>query len=252
LEIINALKLLQKWKDKLDKDENIKSIVCNGRTDYLIGGRELERTCQAVRIIKPEAAVKAYRQMLLYYGVKTLVEYDVDVSPGTDTSMTAPYSMAAPYSMVWENLGGQLVPADKVRNLTVEIKSGEIKSWGEVHEQYKIFQSEYPKEKTFNALQVLRYLITGDEKSNVILNEKTWNDFFDEALRIRAYIEEQVCKTKQKDYDDPYRMITYNSTPERDAVLGKPEENQFVLTAKEDSKKFAAAVTRARRKIMGS
>ena len=55
---------------------------------------------------------------------------------------------------------------------------------------------------------------------------------------IRRYIEEQVFTTKIKDYDNQFRLVTYNSEEERDAILGCVEDNSFIEESKQISLDF--------------
>ncbi|GHV83863.1 hypothetical protein AGMMS50212_12030 [Spirochaetia bacterium] len=228
-EIINALSLLDTWASQTDNYDRV-----------LAPGRTLERSEQAVRVVKVHAGAAAYRQMLCYYAVKTLTNYlkanktafNVFQSENKDS-----------VSFEWENLGGQLVPKAKVEALCDAIRNGALKSWKDIHGEYERLYAEYPHDKAHNALQVLRFL--NGSYDTPVSNDK-WNEFLDEALRIRSYIEDQVYKTKLKDYSDPFRNITYSNDEERDAVLGRLDKNQFVLAAREESRLFAASVQACR------
>jgi hypothetical protein len=50
-------------------------------------------------------------------------------------------------------------------------------------------------------------------------------------------IKNQVFETKEKDYNHPYRDITYRDNNERDIVLGAVEENPFITESSNKTKK---------------
>jgi hypothetical protein len=231
-EIIRALGLLETWAGGVPQE---------GR-ELIVRGRVLERSDLGVKILKPAQGYRAYRDMLLYYGVKTLLEYFASggLGPESFPRFQAAHPEAA--SMEWLNLGGQLVPEAKARALRESIRAGGLNSWPEIHRQYDRFWEEYPLDKALNALQALRFL----EGSEAPIGPRRWNGLLDKALELSRYIEEEVYRTKLKDYDDPFRAITYRNQEERDAVLGPLEKNPFVAAARESAKTFAALIAAAR------
>jgi hypothetical protein len=243
-EIISALNLLEKWGVKDAHGESI-----------FVPERTIEKSGQPVRIIKPEDGVQSYREMLLYYGVKTLLEYFDDTEGGEhsddednakigvrpDSFLQFQEEHREQESFDWVNLGGQLAPKSRVESLIADIVSEKLSTWEAVHAEYDWFWEQYPLDKALNALQVLRYL----EGSPLVTPER-WTAMLDETLRIRRFIEEQVYKTNRKDYSDPFRNITYRNAAERDAVLGKLEDNSFVESARAETKRIETLIAKAR------
>ncbi|MDR3283682.1 MAG: DUF4954 family protein [Treponema sp.] len=226
-EIIRGLDLLARWEEE-------------GGT-----GRALERSRQPVRILKAEQGRAAYREMLAYYAVKTLAEY-IAQTGAPFLSFQAAHPEAA--SLAWVNLGGQLAPEGKADALRQAVREGRLASWAAIHAEYEQFRREYSLDRALNALQVLRFLQTGKAGAagaEAVVTAAQWKAYLDEGARLRRYIEEQVYKTKNKDYADPFRNITYRNAQERDAVLGRMEENAFVKTVKEESGKFFETLLKA-------
>ena len=203
-----------------------------------VAGEMMEKGRRPARILKPAEGWRAYREMLLYYGVKTVAEFLAACGISYEY-----FAAQCPrgVSLNWENMGGQLVPQEKADALRSCIRQGLVSSWEEIHEQYDAWQAEYPKDKAENAYAVLRVL-AGEES----ISAQKWNAFIEDAKRIRLYIEEQVRVTKKKDYDNPYRMITYRNEAERDAVLGKLEDNPFIAAAKEETARLFAVLDAAK------
>jgi hypothetical protein len=211
-EIVRALGLLEEWVEKWGGSDTERLHAGEDFT-LLVGGRTLERSPQPVRIIKPGSAYVAYREMLTWYAVTTLQEYGAGM--GFDAIDALQQQHPESVSLAWVNLGGQLVPEAKVDALREGVREGRLTTWQAIHGEYERFAAEYPLDKALNALQVLRYLI-----DTPVITQQQWRDFTAEALRIKAYIAEQVYRTKLKDFTDPFRAITYRNKAEQEAVLG--------------------------------
>jgi NDP-sugar pyrophosphorylase family protein len=247
-EIIRALTLMEGWVREAGY-QSLRDLP--PQAPVWVAKRTLERSNQPVRIIKARQGLKAYREMLLYYGVKTLVDFfslpQGDRGYGDFLGLQSAHPEAVPLD--WVNLGGQLVMEPKVDALRAAIREGECASWDQIHRAYDRFLLEYPVDKALNALQVLRFLQSGNPAataSETSITKEHWNNLLDEGLRIRGYIEEQVYKTKLKDYLDPFRQSTYRNKAEQDAVLGHIDANLFVQEVRAESRIFLARVEAAR------
>ncbi len=255
-EMIDALVLLERWTGKAwyqSREDHpvlpsIDVLEQKGRelitkspetvAGLFVRGENMERSKRPVKILKVVESWKAYRNMLLYYGVKTVAAY------------LAGYGIHYEYfaaqvpekvSFSWVNLGGQLVPEERVDGLRAGIRASHFNTWTEIHDQYEVFWNSYPRDKAEHAYAVLRHL-TGEKN----LSPQQWNGLLGNAAEIRTYIEEQVYITKEKDYRNPYRELTYRSLAERDIVLGRMEENSFIKIAKQETQEFLALLQKAR------
>ncbi|MDR1955923.1 MAG: DUF4954 family protein [Treponema sp.] len=244
-EIIRGLKILDQWVIQAGYP-SLRDLP--EQVPLWAPERTVERSNRPVRIIKALQGARAYREMLLYYGVKTLIEFfalppagSSEAGPGDWDFLRfqAAYPEAA--SLEWVNLGGQLVSEPKLAALQEAVREGELTSWDHIHAVYERLWEAYPLDKALNALQVLRFLQTGDGRAaapDTVITREEWNSLLDTGVRIRRFIEDQVYKTKLKDYTDPFRNITYRNAAERDAVLGTIDANPFVQTVKAESKTF--------------
>ena len=225
-EIIRAIGLLELWAGKTcavfqNDDQQRRAgaeLLESGAAEGLsleVGEQTLERSRQSVRVVKPAAARRAYREMLLYYAVTTL---EAAGFAGEEAESVPSGGAVA----LWENFGGQLVPAAKADALRAAVREGRLASWEAVHAEYDRFWAEYPADKAENALQVLRFL------TGAAVEAEDWERAVREAARIREYIDREIYRTKEKDYTDPFRNITYRGEAERDAVLGRLDDNPFI------------------------
>lgn len=253
-EILYGMKMLERWTGKawftkngafIHSDEECelkgKELLTSSPETVgtlFVSGEMMERGKRPVRILKTARAWNSYRDMLLFYGVKTIAGY-LD-KYGIHYEYFAA-QVPAQVNLAWINMGGQLVPEEKADALRASIRQGLLPSWNEIHSQYDVWWNAYPRDKAENAYEVLRKL-TGVRN----ITAEMWNDLIDSAKDIRKYIEEQVLLTKKKDYDNPYRLTTYRNTGERDAVIGKLEDNKFIGTAKEETREFIDMLDRVR------
>jgi len=255
-EMIDALALLERWTGKAwyVSEGSGDSIPCDatleakGRelivgspdvvSELFVAGEMMERGPRQVRILKVVESWHAYRQMLLYYAVRTIARYlsDYGIHYGFFQAR-----VPETVSLKWVNMGGQLVPEEKVDALRAGIRTGLFNTWADIHSQYDQWWGEYPIDRANNAYAVLRFLT----KLQTVSGED-WDGLLDEALAIRQYVEEQVYVTKEKDYSNAFRGITYRNEAERDAVLGRVDDNAFIQIARMETQEFNEMIEKVR------
>lgn len=199
------------FKNKTDKFDN-SPIYCFG----------VEKSKKPVKLLKPQAGYNAYWDMLIYYGIREIIEYCYD----NNLSFVSFEKKAKDENQFldWENIGGQLVPRFRLEELFKKIENDEYKSWNEVHDVYDKWWSLYNEDKAKHALKMLHLALNKQE-----LTIEDWNYLTNHLIKTRKYIDIEVKKTKEKDYNDNFRQITYSNTLERDEVIGRIEENSFVI-----------------------
>ncbi len=235
---------------------NEKPEVVRGLTVY---GEGLENSKRPVVILKAVEAYRAYKDMILYYGVKTLLEawerfgcstfeefsrsldtFIGDAYPeAQNTSRKSPThlgnnsrSTTLKRETRWFNLGGQLVPSSKLEALLADVRRGHVGSWQELHARYDDLWKEYPRDKLRHAFLSLLELF-GKPVSQAL-----WNQALSEAERIQDYILQGVISSRKKDYENPFRKATFRNEEEERSVLGRLEENPLVKLVEEESQRF--------------
>ena len=263
-EILNALRLLELWAGKAQLRADGKlcgagvspakasgtaapqtDLAAIGRaalTDLPDGspkieilGENMEASNRPVVILKARQAHAAYREMLHYYAVRNLLAY-IEADPKA-TCRTMFRELASPRQRDWVNLGGQLAPEPEVQRLIDDIKRGQLACWGDIHARYDELWHIYPRQKQAHAMAVLLDLLGAAD-----LTPSLWNSALDEAVRIQEYVRDQVYATRKKDYDDPFRKITFRNAEEMKAVLGTPEDNSFVKQMQRETEAFKQQV----------
>jgi hypothetical protein len=60
-----------------------------------------------------------------------------------------------------------------------------------------------------------------------------------EALAGAVAVSDQVFLSRKKDYDDPFRHITFDNEAEMRVVVGSPESNSFAKYVREETEVLA-------------
>ncbi len=257
-EIFQALALLELWTGKAElrrrspsasADDELLRVAGRGllagseeaTADLEILGERMENSGRKVVLVKVHKAYRAYRDMLHYYAVKNLLDH-LQADPRA-TLATMLERLGGERQREWVNLGGQLVPAPDATRLQDDIKSGALNSWHAIHARYGELWDRYPEQKQRHALATLRSLLEIER-----LEPEHWLGALNKAVRIQEYVRDQVYRTRKKDYDEPFRRITYRNADEQRAVLGSPETNSFVRQVARETEVFKEAVEAARQR----
>lgn len=187
----------------------------------LVVASDLENSRRPTLILKPRRAYKAYRHMLRWYAVGTLISYFAE-RPDTCFADAAEILDGSQRSE-WENLGGQLVPREKVEQLVGEIKGLELLKWAEVHARYQQWWKEYPLDRAHHAWASLVCLLEVET-----LGLKQFVHEIANFVETTRFVESQVYLTRRKDYTNAFRSCTFRGADEMQAVLGSPESNAFI------------------------
>jgi hypothetical protein len=203
----------------------------------------LERRRRGAVILKPRRARIAYRQMLHYYAVKTLAEHLLS-RPGFGHGDLVKEMKGFPRVKDWVNLGGQIVPAFRLDELRRLIREGEISSWEAVHAAYDEMAAAYPRDRARHAWEVYRDLKAGDENSapHPLEDPALFKEELENLINTRRWISSQVYTSRAKDFNDPFRGITYRNREEMRQVAGSAADNPFVKIVREKEKEFAGSI----------
>ena len=261
-EIIAAIGLLEEWTgaaiarsggrdpERLSRDElrSEGAALLDGEADMSgleVTGRGVERSSRPAVVLKPRRARAAYREMLLWYGARVILDYLASPSaadPAADpTAVLA--ELEAPREESWENVGGQLVPGSKIEELISRARDGALRDWDAMHAEYARLAAEYPRDKASHALACLKLLYPDRDLRRVLLDAMTDLD----GLSTR--VEEGVLQGRRKDYENPFRRVTYRSEAEMRAVVGLPEENTFVRKTRRDMVELRSRISLIRARI---
>ncbi len=243
----------------------------DGEPDFDVLAENVENSRRPVLVVKPRRARESYYEMLVWYAGKAILDYALsrgDAKPDFESlqrdladfvPLKEGYSRAVDYDyavgQAWENLGGQLVPLSRLDVLLDMAERGELPTWKEMHAEYAILSSHYSQDKARHAWETLRILprlCAGLEKREILpspsdgKSDDGGTDVSGAALLsredlaaiLRSFrelthrVENEVQASRQKDYQNRFRKVTFRSEAEMKAVVGTVEENPFVKSTK--------------------
>jgi hypothetical protein len=177
----------------------------------------------------------------------------------------------------WINTGGQLVPEPRLTALFTEIKQGRVSRWEEVHRRYRKWAELYPEDRAAHAAALLRDLLSREtaaaakplsvgpdretspvdasaavpgaaaeeqaaagrgEEDDGPFAPAVWTRLLDEAVETYRLIAERTASSREKDYRNPFRKMTYRDEAEMEAVVGTLAQNSFITHVAEEAAAF--------------
>jgi len=225
-----AEEILQASKDYLHQ---------NPEADFTLYDEQCQKKFGAI-IAKPVKAYKTYRKLVKYFATATLMDFCRENNCDTLSLELINAIRHMPLYTEWENVGGQVIPSEKIQELFSKIKNKEIINWSEVHYFYDLCAADYNKWKTRYALYCLEQLYSRPvEEFSVDLYRNITDD-----VTIVAYdIYNASLESRRKDYLDYYRTMTYRNQKEMDAVLGPFTENEFLVELHKKTKVFVSEIS---------
>ncbi len=238
-------------KKSFSKEENIKK----GKAlltdqDKIIDELEIvatgfENSKRKTVLIKVRQSYLLFKEMIHFYGTTQLIKF---IQQNKFKSFDELIS-AIPNKLKreeWLNIGGQLMTESTVHSLKEKVKKGKIKSWDGLHEFYTEEGTKYTAQKLNHALASLA------EINNINLKKtdaESISVFLSKAVATKEWMSESIYKSREKDYTNPYRKMVYDTQKEMDKVVGKLDDNSFIIQQKEDALLFKKEVASIKRKM---
>jgi hypothetical protein len=199
-----------------------------------------ENSNRTTQLLKVREAYKVYLEMIRYYGILELIAM-IDEEKITDfddlKSRIEPEARGN-----WQNIGGQLIPETEVNRLLEGINNSAINGWEAVHKFYNTCGANYKKQKRAHGFASLM------EISNLSLDDLTpsvFADMLEEALKTKTWIVKCIRESRQKDYENEFRKMVYNSEEEMEEVIGPLDENTFILQQENQLKELREKIGKA-------
>jgi len=253
-EIMDAINLLELYAGRsvainkgitTDGDNALRKLGKNyleqpGDEELEIVATGMENTRRQTIILKAKEAYAIYKRIVRYYCITQVMEWCQIKEIKNAAEFTTQLPTRLPVHE-WQNIGGQLIPAEDVKNMIERITSGKLKSWDELHNWYGMESARYPEKKALHAIAVLK-TITGEHPAK--WKPETWKLLFDETLATRQWLVTKSFESRQKDYTNPFRLMMYDNKEELEQVLGKLEENEFILQERKELSTFATIIAK--------
>ena len=186
------------------------------------------------KIVCPAQGYREYRKVLKYFAVKMLMDYcEKKKSNLSREILEEIYSM--PLFISWENIGGQVIPSEKIKKLLQGINEGVILSWNDVHDFYDECNANYLGDKVRYAIYLLEYLYS---KPLFNFSADVYENILQDVRDISMFIYESSVESRRKDYHDDFRKITYRNEKEMISVVGELDDNDFLKELKIETEKF--------------
>ena len=206
----------------------------NPDADFTLSDAQCQKKYGAT-IFRPAYAYHQYRKIIKYFAAKTIIEYCDENGIASLSPAVLAEIARHPLYTEWLNAGGQIIPREKIDELRDKVGRGEIASWDEVHAFYDACNISYLADKARYAFYLLEYIYdlpfercTDEQYRNLVESvAAVSNDMY--ALSVSS---------REKDYTDYYRKMTYRSREEMDAVLGAIDSDDFLTMLKDDTEKF--------------
>jgi hypothetical protein len=192
---------------------------------------------------KPHMAYQIYLKMLRYYCATSLLPWCSAHKVKTFSQFQASLP-AKPTLNTWMNLGGQLIPTVDVQKLIRNITEGKISNWDAVHDWYRTEGDTYPHKKMLHAFSVLKMLVG---KPLAQMTAQEWKNLLEEGLKTRDWLSANIFESRKKDYTNPFRKMMYDNEIEMEKVLGKLDENEFLLKEKQEFEKFKTEISTSKK-----
>ncbi len=211
--------------------------------DYLHQHRDEELTlsdegCQkkyGATIHKASRGYREYRKIIRYFIASTFLEYcEIRHIPSL-TPAEFERIQQLPLYTKWLNVGGQVIPDSKIEELLKHIKTGAIHSWEQVHAYYDECQTLYSTYKTSYALYLLEHLYS---RPIIEFTPKIYKDIVEDVTAVSDEMYSAAFESREKDYRDFFRTITFRNEKEMEAVLGTINDNAFLKEFKPATENF--------------
>ena len=191
-------------------------------------------------ILKADRAWTIFKELVVYYGMQELIRQVEEKKFKSWEKFKASLPQNAERGQ-WVNTGGQLMPAASLQQLIRQIKNGKVGGWDDMHAFYTRKSKEYGKDKLGHAYASLLE-ITGLTHSR--FTKSKFRELLDSVLAIKQKMVENIRWSRARDYDNPFRQMTYNNFTEMNEVIGGLADNPFINQQESDFQSFTETVNR--------
>jgi hypothetical protein len=257
-EIFHGLALLERWTGKAALREAGEAVEEPAERQLRAEGRRLlvelpdeaarlvvfaeqvEAGRRPVLVLKQAAAYATYREMVSFYGVKTLMDYALD--HGLPFAELVEHMGIEPRGG-WVNVGGQLLRKSDVEAIKGAVIARDIGSWEELHSEYRRLGELYP---VLKARHAFASLLDIEEMEVEAFSPARWQSLLSAAESTMRRINGLTRESRQKDYTSHFRKVVYDSQEEMHAVVGTIEGDAFIARIGRESEEFSRRIERVR------
>lgn len=184
---------------------------------------DVENSSRKVQLLKVHRSYPLFRELINLYAVRNILDY-LEQHPGHYFSSLRAIVETAERGP-WHNVGGQLMKEETLTDLKDRTRSGAISSWAELHENYRTIGEQYATDKLQHAIASLLYI---EEKTARDFTPAFLKECLLQSVHIQTFLTEGIYHSRSKDYQNPFRRMTYENEAEMEAVIGKLDDNSFI------------------------
>ncbi len=203
-------------------------------SSLVISAEGFENSNRKTQLIKVPEAYRLFKELITYYGITQLIEF-IEQSKITDWRKLAGRLPEKPLRTAWKNIGGQLIPEPAVNSLIRSVRSGKVNNWDEIHNFYNKESATYSSKKfqhAFASLLEVQKIHPGR------FSGKRFASLLQQAVITREWMTKGIYQSRAKDYQSPFRKMVYDTQKEMDKVLGKLQNNNFILQQQQELNEF--------------
>lgn len=184
---------------------------------------KVENSNRKAELLKVHRSYPVLREIVNLYGVRNILAY-LAKQPEANFAQLQSLAKTAKRGP-WQNVGGQLMREATVEDLKHRIRKGKIGSWLQLHDVYKQEGAVYESEKLQHAIACMMHLhgVNADGFTPAFLKQ-----CMEQSVYTMGSLTEGIYRSREKDYTNPFRKMTYSSQEEMDVVIGKLEDNNFI------------------------
>jgi hypothetical protein len=199
---------------------------------------DVENSSRKVQLLKVHRSYPLFRELINLYAVRNIFSF-IEQQPGRYFSSLRAIVETAERSP-WHNVGGQLMKEETLTDLKDRIRTGAISGWDELHENYRTIGEQYTIDKLQHAIASLLYI---EEKTARDFTPAFLKECLLQSVHIQTFLTESIYHSRAKDYQNPFRQMTYENEAEMDAVIGKLDDNSFIQQTLAELKTYKKKVS---------
>ncbi len=207
-EIIAARKLIKIWTEQAYNPALSKVLPPEVRQIEIVA-QGMENSKRKVILLKAGKAYKAYGEMLIYYAMSVLTR---DHQRTSESEKPHYDGKSYEREQRWHNIGGQLVAENDLKKLFADLP--QFSSWDDIHKRMDDLWNAYGEQKRRHAYQTLLDLLLCDS-----ISDSQWRQLNERFEEICKTIEQQAKASREKDFENEFKGMTFDSEQERKAVI---------------------------------
>jgi hypothetical protein len=214
-----------------------KNLLANNEdpfTSISFYAEEFENSSRKVRVIKLIKGYSIFRELIIHYAIEQIIKH---ISSEKFNTLSA-FQQSIPENNKpesWINAGGQLIRKSSFEKLLADIRQTRVRGWDDIHRFYQSEANNYSIDKMHHALDIL-YQVHGISIKN--LDVAGFKELLNKSIVTAEWITRGIFSSRQKDYLNPFRKMVYDTQAEMDQVIGKLDNNSFILNQDELFKEY--------------